>query len=190
MRAPLLLHARRQSLVLKSWCSPAGYVELWAVGAVGAAHLVSAGSCAVRHHTWGSLSPDFAAFLLLQLWCEFAVSAIANGDLLAEGVRVDRAQRALRPLDHAADCCLGAFATAMACFEGDRCAALLHAVCGAFHGRISSGDSALGAGWIVLIVLGSCGACLAYVAWVLHSMRNCFGSAFGSLGKGIRIAGG
>ena len=67
MRAPLLLHARWQSLVLKSWCSPAGYAELWAVGAVGAAHLVSAGSCAVRHHTWGSISPDFAAFLLLQL---------------------------------------------------------------------------------------------------------------------------
>ena len=108
------------------------------MGAVGAAHLVSAGSCApTAHAEWGSVPTSFVVWLAAQLLVELAVSVVANGMLLGEGVRVDRAQRALRPVDHLADCCLGGFATAMAIFESDRCASLLHAVCGAFHERTS-----------------------------------------------------
>lgn len=114
-----------------------GWAEFWAVGAIGVAHLVSAGSCTARHHQWGTVSSGFLAFALVQLVMEFVVSVVANGMLLHEGVRVDKAQRSLRKLDLAADLLIGAFATAVAVSEGDRCAALLQAVCGAFHHRIS-----------------------------------------------------
>ncbi len=115
-----------------------GWAELWAVGAVGAAHLVSAGSCAARHHQWGTVSPGFVGFVIVQLAVEFCVSVVANGMLLHEGVRVDKAQRSLRKIDTVSDLLLGAFATALVVSEGDRCAALLQAVCGAFHHRISN----------------------------------------------------
>ncbi len=115
-----------------------GWAELWAVGAVGAAHLVSAGSCAARHHQWGTVSPGFVTFVIVQLAVEFCVSVVANGMLLHEGVRVDKAQRSLRRIDTLSDLLLGAFATALVVSEGDRCAALLQAVCGAFHHRISN----------------------------------------------------
>ena len=115
-----------------------GWAEIWAVGAVGAAHLVSAGSCAARHHQWGTLSPGFVAFVVVQLAVEFCISVVANGMLLHEGVRVDKAQRSLRRIDNVSDLLIGAFATALVVSEGDRCAALLQAVCGAFHHRIST----------------------------------------------------
>ena len=115
----------------------AGWAELWAVGAVGAAHLVSAGSCNARHHSWGTASTSYIWFVCVQLAVEFGVSVVANGMLLHEGVRVDRAQRALRPIDHASDLLLGSFVTALVVSDGDRCAAVLQAVCGAFHQRIS-----------------------------------------------------
>ena len=114
-----------------------GWAELWAVGAVGAAHLVSAGSCAARHHQWGTVSPGFVAFVVVQLAVEFCISVVANGMLLHEGVRVDKAQRSLRRIDKVSDLLVGTFATALVVSEGDRCAALLQAVCGAFHHRIS-----------------------------------------------------
>jgi len=116
-----------------------GWAELWAVGAVGAAHLVSAGSCTARHHSWGTVSSEFVVFVLVQLVVEFGVSVVANGMLLHEGVRVDRAQRSQRRIDSVVDLLLGAFATAMVVSEGDRCAALVQAVCGAFHHRVSTG---------------------------------------------------
>ena len=116
-----------------------GWAELWAVGAVVAAHLVSAGSCRARHHSWGTVSGGYLAFAALQLLVELGVSVAANGMLLREGVRVDRAQRALRPMDHLADILIGGFATAMCVAEGDRCAALLAGVCGGFRQRVSGG---------------------------------------------------
>ena len=107
------------------------------MGAVGAAHLVSAGSCVARHHQWGTVSAGFVGFVVVQVAVELTVSVVANGMLLHEGVRVDKAQRSLRPIDNVADLLLGAFATALVVSEGDRCAALLQAVCGAFHHRVS-----------------------------------------------------
>ena len=66
-------------------------------------------------------------------------TTMASGMLLREGVRVDRAQRALRPMDHLVDILIGGFATAMCVAEGDRCAALLAGVCGGFRQRVSGG---------------------------------------------------
>ena len=56
--------------------------------------------------------------------------------LLHEGVRVDRAQRAQRPVDLGVDLLLGGFMTTLALGSGDRCAALLQVACGAFHQRV------------------------------------------------------
>ena len=70
---------------------------------------------------------------------EQVVSILANGLLLREGVRVDRAQKELRPVDLAVDLLFGGYMATVALGAGDRCAALLQVACGAFHPRVHAG---------------------------------------------------
>jgi hypothetical protein len=75
-----------------------------------------------RHHSWGAVDPSFLCFVAVQLLAEFGVSVLANGMLLKEGVRVDRGQRAQRPLDLAVDLLLGVHTHAAAHRPFQRCA--------------------------------------------------------------------
>ena len=53
------------------------WAELWAVSAVGAAHLVSSGSCVHRHHEWGTVDHAFIGFVLCQLVVELVPQVLA-----------------------------------------------------------------------------------------------------------------